>query len=242
MRTWPEPEPGHVGQLYSQNSQKYNVAQFDDTTRARLWATYSNFILGSVENHTPQPGRLLDVGCNAGDLLYAARNNGWRAEGLEINKENAQHLVEQGFTVFDKPLEMCDEIVDDQYDAVVINQVLEHVHDINRFLTSIKRVLKPDGCLFVGVPACWSPIPLLIQRRRWYAFLPNEHVWQFSRGSAERLLEHHRFRILHYVRGCSAFWGQLSIHPKTWARWCLYRLVALSRQGDFLNFVASNQK
>ena len=242
MRTWPEPDPEFASKLYSQESEKYHVAKGVDDTRARLWARYARSILDMVEEHTRPPGRLLDVGFNCGDLLYDARKRGWDADGLEINKGCASHMGEQGFKVFDKPLEECDDIEDDQYDALVINQVLEHVHGVNHFLESIKRVLKPEGCLFVGVPAFWSPIPLLIQRRRWYAFLPDEHVWQFSKASLEKLLAYHDFRVLDYVRGCSEFWGELSYHPKTWARWCVYRLIAACKQGDFLNFVALNEK
>ena len=69
-----------------------------------------------------------------------ARQRGWNVEGLEINKDNARHMGEQGFKVFDKPLEECDDIADDQYDALVINQVLEHVRAVNPFLEPIKRV------------------------------------------------------------------------------------------------------
>lgn len=242
LRTWPEPDPTVMGQLYSQMSEKYNLSQATDAQRLQLWEQFSIGILDAIEKHRGRPGRLLEIGCNFGDLLHVARARGWDAEGLEINQANARHLVGQGFTVYDKPLERSEDIDDDRYDAVVINQVLEHIHEPNLFLACIKRILKPDGLLFVGVPCFWSPIPLLLQRRSWYALLPNEHVWQFSRASATRLLAAHRFRVVSYTRGWSAFWGTPSLNPKTWVRWLLYRLIAVSKQGDFLNFVAVNMK
>ena len=38
------------------------------------------------------------------------------------------------------------------FDAVVSNHSLEHVRDLDRCLSEMSRVLKPDGCVYVAVP------------------------------------------------------------------------------------------
>jgi 2-polyprenyl-3-methyl-5-hydroxy-6-metoxy-1,4-benzoquinol methylase len=83
-----------------------------------------------LEQFLPKKGRLLDVGCNLGDLLVVARERGWSPEGLEINRENACYLEEQGFAVHRTHLEQA-AIEDNRFDAVVINQVLEQVAEPN---------------------------------------------------------------------------------------------------------------
>ena len=125
----------------------------------------------------------------------------------------------------------------------MINQVLEHIHEPGPFLGAIKRVLRPGGVLFVGTRCFWSVIPLVLQRQRWYALLPDEHVWQFSKESLRRLLVSHGFPVIHFQRGCSAFWGKPSVlKPKSWLRYLLYKSVKLAGQGDFLIFVVVNEK
>jgi SAM-dependent methyltransferase len=235
------PEPTVSAQLYSQRSSKYALAGLADPLRAGLWRGISSGIVSKLEQFSPEKGRLLDVGCNLGDLLMVARERGWSPEGLEINSENACYLEQRGFTMHRTYLEQA-AIEDNRFDAVVINHVLEHVPEPNEFLRSVRRVLRPGGLLFVGVPCFWSPIPLLFKRDTWYALVPDEHVWQFSTGSLKGLLRSHRFSTIWLNRGCSAFWGRLTLKPKEVVRWIVYRSVALLGQGDFVNVIARNVK
>jgi SAM-dependent methyltransferase len=45
-------------------------------------------------------------------------------------------------------------IEDNTYDAIICNQVLEHVKRPHRVLQEFRRILKPDGQLFLTVPQC----------------------------------------------------------------------------------------
>lgn len=50
---------------------------------------------------------------------------------------------------------------DEQFDVVISNHVIEHVgneHDQRHHLTEIKRVMKPDGLLYLAVPNKWRLI------------------------------------------------------------------------------------
>jgi SAM-dependent methyltransferase len=241
MRTVPEPDPRSAAEIYGPESEKYGLHQFEDAENRVLWREYSERILRDVAVVHSGEGRLLDVGCNVGDLLFLARARGWEAEGLEINKANAHHLRDQGFNVYTETIQEAP-IEDDRYDCVVANQVLEHIPDPNGFLRSVQRVLCDGGVFFVGVPCFWSPIPLLLKRDDWYALVPEEHVWQFSVGSLRALLGKHEFRIEHENRGSSEFWGKPSFRPRDLARWTVYRLVDVMRQGDFINVTARNMK
>ncbi|HXP72807.1 MAG TPA: methyltransferase domain-containing protein [Stellaceae bacterium] len=52
------------------------------------------------------------------------------------------------------------EIPSNAYDVVVCEQVLEHVADLNRALSTLARIVKPGGRLIIGVPVFLPPLHL----------------------------------------------------------------------------------
>lgn len=98
------------------------------------------------------PGRVLDVGCGRGWLLQAFQQRGWTVQGTEISESAAAHAREVlklpvavgGLEDLNLPAE--------QYDAVTLWHVLEHLPDPHALLTEARRLLKPGGVLFIGVP------------------------------------------------------------------------------------------
>lgn len=242
-RTYPEPNLGDTVAIYNDGREKYNPqAVAEDETRKAEYAAYAKGILDVVEQHLPAKGRILDVGCNFGDLLFAAHERGWAAEGLEINRGNVDYLRERGFTMYDRPIEDASDVPDDRFDAVATNNVLEHVTDPVAFIAAIRRVLRPGGILFVGVPIFWGPIPVLLKRDSWYSLLPDEHVWQYSESDVTGLMRRADLRVLWKRRGCSGYWGKLSPRPRDLARWLIYKSVKWTGCGDFVALVARNDK
>jgi 2-polyprenyl-3-methyl-5-hydroxy-6-metoxy-1,4-benzoquinol methylase len=99
-----------------------------------------------------KPGRLLDVGCGAGDFLAQMRQAGWVVEGQEVDPEAAAHARSlHGFTVHLGSLEELG-IEENTFDAVTMNHVIEHVHDPVALLAECQRILKPGGVLVSITP------------------------------------------------------------------------------------------
>ncbi len=101
--------------------------------------------------------RVLDLGCGAGrNLIYLLRSGfdmygiDYAPEGLKIikerlKKEKTNCRLRLG-NIFNKlPYE------DDFFDAVISVQVLQHgkLNEIKRAIKEIKRVLKPEGIIFI---------------------------------------------------------------------------------------------
>jgi 2-polyprenyl-3-methyl-5-hydroxy-6-metoxy-1,4-benzoquinol methylase len=97
--------------------------------------------------------RLLDIGCDDGVwTLEVARAAGSReVHGIEIVPEAAQLAEENGLRVWridaNLPLES---VPADYFDAVHSNQVIEHVANVDTFVSEIFRVLRPGGYAVVS--------------------------------------------------------------------------------------------
>jgi SAM-dependent methyltransferase len=241
LRTYPEPSPEALSVEYSQANEKYSTGYISDDDRSQLWGKLNNGILDDIAPFSNNQGRLLDIGCQFGELLFLARRLGYEADGLEINQGNVEYVRKQGFKVYSTILEEA-EIPDNHYDAIVVNHVLEHVPNPKTFLDEVRRILRPGGLLFIGVPCFESIIPIHLKRGNWYALLPEEHIWQFGQESLITLLKDTDFNPCWINRGCDSYWGDFSLSPKDIIRWTLYKSIAKLGKGDFINVISRNEK
>lgn len=109
---------------------------------------YRNFVLYPLlTRNFDQEMVVLDFGCGIGDYLQYRKNT----IGVDLNSKNIRYCKELGLnaTIFENgkiPLE------DNGVDAVIMDNVLEHIEEPTSVLKEIKRVLKKNGSLLIGVP------------------------------------------------------------------------------------------
>jgi SAM-dependent methyltransferase len=92
-------------------------------------------------------GSLLDVGCGIGDMLDFRPNS----VGIDINPHNVAFCKRLGF----ESLVMHNNKLPFKnlsFDSVLLDNVLEHIESPSLLFEEIRRILKPDGVLLVGVP------------------------------------------------------------------------------------------
>jgi SAM-dependent methyltransferase len=108
-------------------------------------------LASAMRSGAPQlSGQLLDVGC--GSMPYRELFDVQRYVGLDIDtpESRARGVADCLYDGTTFPLESA------RFDAVVCNQVLEHVFNPEEFLGEIARVLKPGGRLLLTVPFVWD--------------------------------------------------------------------------------------
>jgi SAM-dependent methyltransferase len=103
---------------------------------------------------TPR-GRMLDVGCGDGSIVKLAQDLGWHAEGVDVDPEAVKKARRKGLTVRQGKIERQGYPAD-SFDLVLMNHVIEHVHDPLGTLTEIRRVLRPGGVAVVTTPNAGS--------------------------------------------------------------------------------------
>lgn len=130
-------------------------------------ATYKDFIFHTIlreldrrfskrrspDAEAPRPARrLLDVGAHAGRFMQVAKEAGWIVEGIELNPATAACAARRtGSTVYQRNAHALVGRTP-EFDAITLTDVLEHIPDPVRMLTTLRRLLKPNGIIAVKVP------------------------------------------------------------------------------------------
>lgn len=104
-----------------------------------------------LETQTGGAGRILDIGCNRGFLLEAARRRGWHPVGIEIAESAAAEARSRfGLAVYGSLDELPPSA---QFDAIVIWHTLEHTSDPAGLLRQAAAHLAPRGVIALQVPS-----------------------------------------------------------------------------------------
>ena len=92
-------------------------------------------------------GTTLDLGCGIGDMLSFRPNT----VGVDINPHNVALCKELGH---DAQVMLPDVLPFEEtsFDSVLLDNVLEHIVEPTTLLAEIRRVLKPQGVVLIGVP------------------------------------------------------------------------------------------
>lgn len=152
-----------------------------------------------------RPGHGLEVGSYVGAFLAAARERGWRFEGVDVNTHAAAFARGLGFDV--APGELGDISASRRFDAIAIWNVFEQLPEPRQAARLARERLRPGGVLAVRVPngACYAALrgrlggPLGALARAVLAHdnllgFPYRHG--FTVPSLTRLLEEAGFRIV----------------------------------------------
>ena len=160
-------------------------------------------------------GRVLDVGCNEGRGLAIYRRNGFMAEGLELNETAANVARLKGFTVHPQLIE--DFVPDDQYDVVILSNVLEHSPDPCGMIANVFRLLKPGGEVWISCPNCRSWLRALFGRF-WINWHVPFHLSHFSIKTLGSLLQKEGFAVVESKQFTPALWVSHSVLSGLFAR------------------------
>lgn len=144
--------------------------------------------------------RFLEIGFGDGSALAAATELGWEAHGVEYGELMVQAARER----LGLPGIRSGDIVDIAYptaffDVVYAWHVVEHVLDINSWLTEIARILRPGGVLVLGTEnadcaygTLWT-LPFRLAGRTPWPPTSTDHTYWFSRRILEGFLRRHGF-------------------------------------------------
>ncbi len=95
----------------------------------------------------------LDIGCSTGFVAEALHRAGAKVTGLDIDEPGLARARERFGSEIQFLNASGDEIPmpAESIDIVVFNHIYEHVVDADAVMTEIRRVLRPDGVVYLGL-------------------------------------------------------------------------------------------
>jgi 2-polyprenyl-3-methyl-5-hydroxy-6-metoxy-1,4-benzoquinol methylase len=143
------------------------------------------------------PGRsFLDIGCNTGFGVEAARRLGHKATGIDLSGEAieiARQLYPENVFVAGRAQDFA--AGGAQYDAVLCREVIEHMTEVHSFMSALARLMKIGGVLWLTTPdAGHFRVPKNFPE--WKEVIPPEHVSFYNLKSLKRLLGEYGIEIV----------------------------------------------
>ncbi|MBN2799903.1 MAG: class I SAM-dependent methyltransferase, partial [Deltaproteobacteria bacterium] len=183
VQTRPRLSEEALSTFYDQGYTEF-LEGYDPDGRGADWHNdYRLTVIRKVHPLGPED-RLLDVGCNQGQLLRrAVAATGCRATGLDVNAAAlARGGAKGGVDYVEGRPGAAPGLEGRRFSVVTLYQVLEHTTDPVGFLRATREYLDDDGILVVEVPdygAFWRPL----FGRLWASLMLPQHTLHFDAAS-----------------------------------------------------------
>lgn len=138
-------------------------------------------------------GKLLDIGAGTGAFLHTMQSAGWSVTGLEpdagareVASSRYQLQLQESPRLFSLPAQ--------SFDAITMWHVLEHVHQLQDYLSQIRILLKPGGSFFLALPN-YTAEDARHYGAYWAAYDVPRHLYHFAPTAVRRLLQQHDLEL-----------------------------------------------
>ncbi|MDB5196255.1 MAG: class SAM-dependent methyltransferase [Flaviaesturariibacter sp.] len=187
------PDAESIGPYYKSE----NYISHTNTSKGLVNALYQKVRTHTLQQKTTlikestglENGKLLDMGCGTGAFLNAIKAAGWQVTGIEPDSD-ARQVATQLYGITPLETDVFYELTPASFDAITLWHVLEHVHDLHRYMEQLKALLKPSGKLFIAVPN-YTSADAETYRLKWAAYDVPRHLYHFNPKSIQVLAQKH---------------------------------------------------
>lgn len=196
LRINPRLDRNSLKEFYGREYQDlyFNTGASGIAAHFKAQRTAGLYIKDFIESHykySKFKGRtILEIGCSAGGILEPFLQSGAAVRGYDYNDS----YLEYGRSV-DKRLDLrhggIDDIgsIRDRFDLIIMNHVLEHMHDPKETIQAAGRLLKDNGILYLSVPSIKNTQYYNSPTRSYLGSLHIAHLYYFSRNSLVSIMD-----------------------------------------------------
>jgi len=150
--------------------------------------------------------RVLDIGCNTGEILDFAQKRGCKTFGVEYSLDSLNLLKSKGHIAHSSMEE-----VEENLDVITAFDLIEHLYDLPKFIEICLDKLSPDGCLvfLTGDICCfWAqstranwwyvryPEHITFPSRKYFELHPKLQVMDWIPTFADRAYDRPKLRVV----------------------------------------------
>lgn len=148
--------------------------------------TTKNYVIPFINEINPinENISVLEIGCGEGGNLKPFLDIGCTVTGIDLSEgkiENAKmffkdHPLKNKLTLIAEDIYNSKSL--GQFDLIIMRDVIEHIHDQEKFMSYVKKFMKPIGKFFLAFPPWYNPFGghQQICRNKALSALPYYHI------------------------------------------------------------------
>ncbi len=177
-------------------SQEYISHQTENKSVINILYSFARTIMLRYKFNQIKPfvkplGKLLDIGCGAGNFLSFMNKKNFDVFGVENNTTALKICAKKKLRVFNS----FNSLPDKAFDVISLWHVLEHLPNPEEVITKIHDLLISKGVLVIAVPN-FSSHDRLHYQNNWAALDVPRHLWHFTSEGLEEMLFRAGFKLL----------------------------------------------
>lgn len=146
-----------------------------------------------IERYRKLPGKLLDIGANAGIFLNTAKESGWQVEGLEPSKWACKEAKKRFGIKINSGYFEKNKYRSNSFDVITMWDVLEHYLNPLEQLVRARKLLKKNGILALSTINIDSWFSKLL-RSHW-TWMIRVHLWYFTSKTLVRMVKKAGYKV-----------------------------------------------
>lgn len=153
----------------------------------------SKDVLRVINKYIAPFKNVLDIGCNMGDFLDYAKTKDCVTSGLEYSDNARSILKNKGHKVYGS----FDEI-NDTFNVITAFDLVEHLYDLDSFLTHCHKLLKQNGTLILLTGDNTSTVARKFLNKWWYVSFPDHIIFPSKKGFEQKyfkIASYHKVRF-----------------------------------------------
>lgn len=213
---WPRPSDEEIVEMYAA---EYFTEGGSDTHHMDVdylqilnAGDYSDGV-SKIKKYT-QSGAILEIGCATGNFLHALSKHNFTVKGIELSSFAVDYAMKNfKLPLINKPFDeklLGNEIDANEFDVVIMGDVLEHFTNPTQAMQLVHTILKPGGVALIQVP---GSLNLLSSKLAFILFkilgkqktmtIPPYHLTEFSGKSIDAICKKAGFsnvKIEHHIK------------------------------------------
>ena len=194
LLTNPRPAQQSIGKYYASEDYISHTNKANNLTNY-LYKIVRNITFKTKRNWVEQPlgkKKILDYGCGTGQFLKYLKQHQWETTGVEPDPHAREIASNTDGIIVHSTI---DKLSGEKFDIITLWHVLEHVHDLNKLLTSLKKLLTKTGRLVIAVPNHES-YDRKFYKEYWAAYDVPKHLYHFNTQTLTELMKQNSFKLI----------------------------------------------
>ncbi|MEO9965836.1 MAG: class I SAM-dependent methyltransferase [Reichenbachiella sp.] len=195
LLTSPRPDVQSIGAFYKSEDYISHTNQANSLIN-RVYKIARNYTLRNkfqLINRLASKKSLLDFGSGTGHFLnYVQAKNNWKTIGVEPD-EMARTIAISDHDL--NVVESLEDLPDKKFGVITLWHVLEHIHDLNKTIQTLRKHLSKEGKLVLALPNHLS-LDEQIYKQYWAAYDVPRHLFHFNQLTINQLMQYNNFSLV----------------------------------------------